>query len=197
MLSAKALSELLSKNSDGRLCKRWFLMTRNGTLLAYTEPTNIQELRKQAAMATLSWQEYQDPAKNTPVDADVESGKPVISGSLHTLTVESESSNLIIRKIQSQLLLVLEGGVPPRNHTFETRVTPEGAEDAPYPSQDGDVEPVLGSSASSAANSIRSTAASGVLALQRRKLDALASAIAVDFDRTGFKMPEDGNSKLF
>lgn len=172
-------------------------MSRNGMLLAYTQPTDIKDLRKQAALATLSWQEYQDPAKHTVASAGDEALRTTVGGSLHTLTVESDSSNLLIRKIQPQLLLVLEGGTPPRKQTFEPRVTPEGLEDAPYPPQEEQAESVLSSSIPSTAGSTQSTAALGVLALQRRKLDALASAIGHDLESTGFKMPEDGSNKIF
>ena len=198
MLSSKALTELLSKNSDERLCKRWFLMTMNGTLLAYTQPTNIKELRKQAAMAAISWQEHQAAANTETSDAAGDSSKVAVPSLLQTLTMETEDSNIIVRKIQPQLLLVLEGGVPPRKRTFEPRVTPENPTDNPYPSANGsDIEAKVGSSASSVAESTRSSAGQTILGLQRRKLDALAAAIAKDFDKTGFKMPEEGSTKFF
>jgi hypothetical protein len=192
MLNAKALTEAFSKNSDQQICKRWFLMTPNGTLLAYSKPTNIRELRKQAAVAALSWQEHQEPARGDSME------KIAMPSLLRTLTIESETSNIIVRKIQPQLLLALEGGVPPRRRTFEPRVTPEGPGDAPYPSPDGKpINSALSSSVSSIAESTQSTASRSVLTLQRKKLDALASAIARNFEETGFKMPEEGNTKIF
>ena len=198
MLNAKALTELLSNNSDERLCKRWSIMTPNGTLLAYSQPTDIRELRKQAAIAALSWQEHQEPSRRDSTDPEGESGEITMPGLLRTLTMESESANVIIRKIQPQLLLVLEGGIPPRRRRFEAHVTPENLSDPPYPSQNGSTsETVPGSSASSVAESSRGGASTGVLLLQRRKLDALASAIAQDLEKTGFKMPGDGSTKLF
>ena len=200
MLNAKALSDLFTKNSDERLCKRWFLMSRNGTLLAYTQSANIKDLRKQAAMATLSWQEHQDPPNSGAEDVLGEPAKIALPGVLHTLTVEAESSNLIIRKVQPQLLLVLEGGVPPRKQTFEPRATPETPQDAPYPSQEiqsSHADSAMGSSLPSTADSSNSTTSCELLALQRRKLDAMASAIGRDLESTGFKMPEEGNIKTF
>ena len=196
MLNAKALGELLSKNRDDRLCKQWFLMTPNGTLLAYSKPTNIRDLRRQAAKTALSWQEHQALQRSESAE---EAPAAVGLGPLRTLTMETESANLIIRKVQPQLLLVLEGGVPPRRRTFEPRVTPEGSSDAPYPPQgvEQPSESIPASSASSVAESTQSTASHGVLALQRRKLDALAFAIAQSFEQTGFKMPDEGNTKIF
>lgn len=192
MLNAKALTEAFSKNSDQQLCRRWFLMTPNGTLLAYSKPTNIRELRKQAAVAALSWQEHQESARGDSIE------KIAMPSLLRTLTIESETSNIIVRKIQPQLLLALEGGVPPRRRTFEPKVTPEGPGDAPYPSPDGKpVNSALSSSVSSIAESTQSTACRSALGLQRKKLDALASAIARNFEETGFKMPEEGTTKIF
>src|ERR1700753_114045 len=120
MLNAKALTELLSNNSDERLCKRWFLVTPNGTLLAYTRTNNIVELRRLSTKAVLLWREHSTskPSNATALHHEDASAK-VIPHLLRTLTVETESSNLIIRKVQPQLLLVLEGGVPPRRKTFE------------------------------------------------------------------------------
>ena len=149
-------------------------------------------------MAALSWQEQQEPQGADSTGMDGEVPKISLPSLLRTLTIESESANMIIRKIQPQLLLVLEGGVPPRRRTFEPRVTPEGPGDAPYPSQDNNLtESAIGSSASSVAESTKSNASHGVLSLQRRKLDALASAIAQSFEQTGFKMPEEGSTKIF
>lgn len=198
MLNTKALTDVFTKNSDQKLCKRWFLITPNGTLLAYTRPTNIRELRKLAATAALSWQDHQEPAKDDSVANDTGTTKIAMPSLLRTLTIESETSNTIIRKIQPQLLLVLEGGVPPRRRTFEPRVTPEGPGDAPYPSQNGkDKEGMISSSVSSIAESTQSTASHSVLLMQRKKFDALASAIAQNFEQTGFKMPEEGNTRTF
>ena len=202
MLNYKALAELLSRNSDQRLCKRWFIMTPNGTLLAYTKPTDIRDLRRQAAVAALAWQEHStsgDPP-SSPEDDGLHSSSIAITGLLRTLTIENEKSNLIVRKIQPSLLLVLEGGVPPRKRAFEQKITPEGPGDAPYPSlQDRALESAPGSSASSVAESTKTKASSSrkTLALHRGRLDSLASAIASDLEKTGFRMPDDETTKLF
>lgn len=198
MLNAKALSELLSQNSDNRLCKRWLIFTPKGTLLAYSETSSIRDLRRQAAKAALLWQEQLESRHGmSAIDGKQQRASP--PPGLTTLTIETESGNTIIRQIQPQLLLVLEGGVPPRKRTFEPRVTPEGPGDVPYPKMVGtqpqDSQP--GSFVSSAAQSVKSNASRSILALQRRKLDALAAAIAEDFDKTDFRMPEEGNAKVF
>ena len=198
MLNARALTDVFTKNTDQKLCKRWFLMTTNGTLLAYSKPTNIRDLRRQAAKAGLSWQEHQESAPGDITGTESGSSKVKMPSLLRTLTIETEGYNVIVRKIQPQLLLVLEGGVPPRRRTFEPRVTPEGPGDAPYPSLDGKHGGnTLSSSVSSVAESTQSIAAQNVLQLQRKKLDALASAIAKSFEESGFRMPDDGSTKIF
>jgi hypothetical protein len=197
MLNAKALSELLTKNSDARLCKRWFLMTPNGTLLAYTKPTDIKDLRRQAARTALLWQEQLDAQR---AGTEPETNKVQMPALLQTLTIEMETGNTIVRKVQPQLLLVLEGGVPPRRPTFEPRTTPEGPGDGPYPATNTTQHnaPNLASSVSSAAESTKSVVSQSVLGLQRKKLDALAAAIAQNFEQTGFRMPDQGKSaKIF
>lgn len=199
MLNSKALSDLLSNNSDDRLCKRWFLMTPNGTLLAYTHPANIGDLRKQAAKAAILWQDNKANQQTDLVLNDVGTTKAALPSLLRTLTIESETGNTIIRKVHPQLLLVLDGGTPPRRRNFEPRTTPEGPGDAPYPPSKNllQADQQLASSVSSAADSTKSSISHGVLGLQRRKLDALAAAIAQSLEQTGFKMPEEGNLKVF
>jgi hypothetical protein len=218
MLNAKALSDLLSSNRDDRLCKRWYLMTPNGTLLAYSKPADINDLRKQAAMAAISWQEYQHHHQQqqhraaAPPDDEEEGGKirtdarahdrpsPLPFLLLHTLTIETESSNIIMQSIQKHLLLVLEGGVAPRRAGFVKAVTAEG-EGGVRLLADGEA---AGTSSSSSPPSSGNAAAAStkiaanVLKLQRKKLDALAEVIVQDFEKTGFRMPEDGSgSTLF
>lgn len=188
MLNTKALTDLLSHNRDDRLCKRWYLMTPNGTLLAYSQPTDINDIRKQAAVAAITWQEHehQQSTFNGEIREDSEHSP------LHVLVVESQTSNIIMRKVQNHLLLVLEGGVPPRRSGFERRVTAESADGThqrpPYEDE---------------AVSIRSDHTGGskiganVLKLQRTKLDQLAEAITADFQQTGFRMPEEGSTIVF
>lgn len=191
MLNAKALSELLSRNSDERLCKRWYLMTPNGTLLANTQPTDARDLRQQVAMIALSWQEQQESGSAGTIE-----GLRQPQRNVHTLIVESETNNTLIRKIQPQLLLVLEGGVPLRRRSFEPRVSAEGADGEPL-HVSSTAEASLGTSVSSKAESSVSTTTSGVLGLQRKKLDAMAAAIVAEFEQTGFRVPDEGSNCLF
>jgi hypothetical protein len=96
------------------------------------------------------------------------------------------------------MLLVLEGGVPPRRPGFEPRTTAESTDDDQYPPDDLDLASMSKDAAvSSRASSTVSSAAISVLRLQRKKLEALANAIIDEFERTGFEMPEEGTLKFF
>ncbi|KAK0354205.1 hypothetical protein LTR91_006805 [Friedmanniomyces endolithicus] len=189
MLNAKALSELLSKNSDERLCKRWYIMTPNGTLLAHTQPTDAGDLRQQVAMVALSWQEQQQTSSTGSDEANRKRD-------LFTLVLESDVHNILVRKIHPQLLLVLEGGVPPRKRSFEPRMTVEGPDGEPL-CESRTADSSLGTSVSSKVESSVSTTTAGVLGLHKKKLDAMAAAIVADFEQTGFRMPEEGSNHLF
>ncbi|KAF2207925.1 hypothetical protein CERZMDRAFT_50086, partial [Cercospora zeae-maydis SCOH1-5] len=185
MLNSKAINELLSRNRDGKLCKRWYLMTPNGTLLAYSRPVDINDLRKQAAITAICWQEHrsQDERRTDP-----SAEHSVEQNPLHTLIVESETSNIIMRQIQKQLLLVLEGGVPPRRAAFVKTTTAEAANGTRLLSNPNEGDSAPTSNVASDMNV--SKGGSNALKLQRRKLDALADIILGDFEATGFRMPE-------
>lgn len=200
MLNAKALGDVLTKNRDGRLCKRWYLMTPNGTLLAYSRPTELKDIRKRVAVAAMAWQEQE--AGLRPGSPDSTNDQAASSGArqLQTLIMEAENDNTLMCKIQGQLLLVLEGGVPPRKRGFEQRITAEGVDGVVH-SVGGSrrAESGLDSSVSSLAESSRGSIAgtSSVLGHHRKKLEAMAAAINNDFDSRGFHMPDDVAAKYF
>lgn len=189
MLSTKAISDLLSHNRDERLCKRWYLITPNGTLLAYSQPTNINDLRKQAAIAAICWQQHEsgESTGRYTGDYDEEIAEDDDQSPLQVLTIESEDANVIMRHVQDQLLLVLEGGVPPRRNEFERRITAEGADGSQRRPHQGDGH----------SEEDGSSVAANVLRLQRKKMDALAGVVLADFEQTGFKMPDVGGSTVF
>ena len=191
MLNAKALSELLTRNRDERLCKQWFLMTPNGTLLAHSQSTLMKDLRKQVAQTALTWQEYDMRLETMESIADPTT-KTTMSNpqcTLQSLIIESENSNVLVRRLQPQLLLVMVGGVPARKPMFESRITTEGPDGEPL----HDSLPPKSALDSRAANG----APTSVLDVHRRKLDAMATAIMADLDQTGFKMPEESSNRFF
>ncbi|KAK3673997.1 hypothetical protein LTR78_006199 [Recurvomyces mirabilis] len=193
MLNTKALTELLSLNTDERLCKRWYLMTPSGTLLASSQPTDAKDLRKQVAFATLSWQEHLS-GEELAEHGQAEQRGP--DRGLQTLSIETEAINVVVRKLQPHLLLVLEGGVPPRKRSFMPRTTAEGRNgELLQPARTA--ESSLAASLSSQIDLNVTTAPSSVLALHKKKLEAMAAAILADFERTGFKMPGEDETGLF
>lgn len=199
MLNVKGLTELLSQNTDDKLCKRWWLMTPNGTLLAYSQPANTRELRKQAAMVALTWQEHEMASgRQDPDTADEDYDPADDVDHIRALTIEAATSNVLVTRVQPHLLLALGGGVPPRRQGFEPKTTAESPEDDQYPPEDPNLTNLAkGGTVSSRASSVNSNAATSVLRLQRKKLEALANAIIDEFERTGFEMPEEGAPKFF
>ncbi|QIX01924.1 hypothetical protein AMS68_007441 [Peltaster fructicola] len=195
MINTKALTELFAQNIDEKLCKQWWLMTPNGTLLAQSGAGDAKLLRRQVAIVTLAWQEH-DASNAVDEEGRVTFGK--LQDRLRALTIEAETNNIIATRVQPQLLLVLEGGVPPRRSNFEPKTTSEGPDDEQYPVDDADSVPgSRDGGPSSRASSVVSVASNMILRLQRRKLEAMANAIADDFEQTGFQMPIDGTTKIF
>ncbi|KAF2136019.1 uncharacterized protein K452DRAFT_238263 [Aplosporella prunicola CBS 121167] len=195
MLNVKKLSDLLAKNVDPKLYPRMFVMSPNGTLLAYSTPANIKELRDQAALISMTWKEQE--AKFDSPDGEASSSKL-----LETLTIEFDNNNLIVRAIQPKLLLVLVGGVPPgRKQSF--KVTPEAQGDPRYPpaAEPSPSQPpsVIGSPEAPSSASIAESHLSirekdlklGALHIQRKKIDSMTRFIRRDFERKGFVMPDD------
>lgn len=194
-------------------------MSPNATLLAYTGPSNIKELRDQAALISILWRDAeQENKKRNPNSESSEhtSSATLKPGSLETLTIESEKSNIIVRALQPRLLLVLVGGRPPKRDDDFFKVTPEAVGDARYPPADyiSSPPPEKTSSSSSANNTANEDAFQeqdgptdstrkemvtplgadlqlGLLHIQRKKIDAATEHMRADFRSKGFTMPHD------
>lgn len=195
MLNTRALSDLFLQNCDTKLCQQWWLMTPNGTLLTHSSSSKVSSaaLRRQVATVALAWQEH-DAEKSTE---DVTFPKPAqLRDELRALTIEGDKSNIIVTRVQSQMLLALEGGVPPRRPEFEVKTIAEGPDDQQYPAE-VELNGTKLDGTSSRASSITGNAALSILRLQRRKLEAMANAIADNFEQTGFQLPTEGAVKFF
>jgi hypothetical protein len=168
MLNSKKLTELLTENVHPKLFPKWMwvlkpelrkkltnhysVMSPNATLLAYTGPSNIKELRDQAALISILWREAEhDNKKQNPKsqNVDLTSSAVLQPGSLETLTIESEKSNIIVRAIQPRLLLILVGGRPPNREENFFKITAEALGDARYPPADYTPSPPPESASSS------------------------------------------------
>jgi hypothetical protein len=122
-------------------------MSPNGTLLAYSTPVDIKELRDQAALISIAWKEHcqgrQKPPvpsqRKEPVRSDstpAASPSPSLQSALKTLTIQSRDCNILVRLLQPELLLVLVGNIPPKkNQSF--KINAEGYGDPRYPAIDG------------------------------------------------------------
>ncbi|KAF1350024.1 hypothetical protein BDV97DRAFT_352994 [Delphinella strobiligena] len=214
MLNVRALNNLLSENADHKLFLRWFIMTPNGSLMAYTLPANMKELRDQVALVSISWKEHlerKDSENHEPQhseDGPNDSERRIIRpDALETLTIEFDNRNLIVKYLQPKLLLVLEGGVPPGRRK-PLHVTAEAPGDARYPPEDGSLSrngsftnaAALSSSVGSGASTTASQASYrrvSVLQIQRKKTEIMAQTIRNELQRSGFQMPDDPTNKFF
>ncbi|KAL6154370.1 hypothetical protein ACJQWK_01504 [Exserohilum turcicum] len=216
MINIAKVSDWLTQNANENIYPRLFLMSPNGTLLAYSKPVQTKELRDQAALISMAWKDncagrQKLSARNGTPDSSL---KPA----LKTLTIETQDCNIIVRLLQPELLLVLIGRIPPsKKQVF--RISPEGLGDPRYPDVDvaspgssipshvqGDASadslapgnggptpkhkaPSLFSNMSQREKDIRG----GALHVQRKKLDALAEYVLKDFEDTAFVMPADAD----
>lgn len=205
MLNVKAVTDLLSYNRDGRLCKSWYLMTPNGTLLAYSRPVHINDLRRQAALAALSWQEHDRTSAASadpfPRDFDEELREDAADRSpLATLILESGTANVLLQRLQPSLLLVLEGGVPPGIRSEDwSRITAEtlDGQQKVTESSANVTTPATDAADQDPSSNDPSSVANDVLQVQRKKLDALAAVMIKDFEQSGFRMPDDAGVTIF
>jgi hypothetical protein len=195
--------------------------------MAYSTPVDIRELRDQAALISMAWKEhFQSLTQSQQTQSQSPNATPTLTpkqpggetqappSTLETLTIETQTSNIIIRAIQPSLLLILVGSVPPTRSTHPMfKITPESAADARYPPDDSELSsksPQLSSSSASASASSPATVKKiktpsilsnmstrekdmklGVLHIQRKKIDALTRFLREDFDKKGFVMPAD------
>lgn len=174
------------------------VMSPNGTLMAYTTPIDIRDLRDQAALISMAWKDHASklPPSTTSNPTGDKTAAP--APNLETLTIETSNNNIIVRAIQSSLLLVLVGGVPPsRKDVF--KITPEARGEPRYPPVDvaDDGEAVVGSGKAASVLSTMSArekdVKGGVLHIQRKKVDALTEYLRGEFDKRGFVMPDDSS----
>lgn len=188
-------------------------MSPSGTLLAYSTPANIKELRDQATLISMAWRDKKISLEAKAREASHSTGgkeNTAVPKTLETLTIEFDHANLIVRAIQANLLLVLVGDVPAgRSDVFN--ITPEETKDPRYPPADT-VIPIVEAKEDDQEGGDDSTSDSqngsspsskddedmekeekesrlGLLHVQREKLDALSDFISRDFDSKGFVMP--------
>lgn len=175
-------------------------MTPNGTLMAYSTPVDIKELRDQATVVSMKWREEEK-----------------LRQGLETLTIEFKNSNVIVRALQRNLLLVLVGAPSSNRPDDFIKVTPEARGDTRYPptelpepdeSSSGDPmegtvpEEVFAPGEDSAGKHKLAYSAKpltktekdiklGLLHIQRRRLETLTDYVQAEFKAKGFVMPPD------
>ncbi|KAI0577621.1 hypothetical protein TUN199_08398 [Pyrenophora tritici-repentis] len=220
MINIAKVSDWLTQNANKHIYPRLFLMSPNGTLLAYSKPVQTKELRDQAALISMAWKEHCTGRQKFPARAGTATD-PSLRPALRTLTIETQDCNIIVRLLQPELLLVLIGRIAPsKKQTF--KISPEGQGDPRYPETDfpssrpgSSSKPLLPGDAASdnlaSGNgeglAVKNKAPSlfsnmsqrekdirgGALHVQRKKLDALAEYVLKDFEDTSFVMPADAD----
>ena len=192
------------------------VMSPNGTLMAYSTPVDIKDLRDQAALVSMAWKEHEAnyvAKRSKQPEAESDDSRPQ---GLETLTIEFENGNIIVRALQPKLLLVVVGAVPP-SRKISFKITPEAYGDQRYPpveipasDPEGEVSPgdastpsedesTLGKQKLNTASIISNMSQKekdvkiGALHIQRKKIDVLTEFIRNDFDEKGFVMPDDSN----
>jgi hypothetical protein len=118
-------------------------MSPNGTLLAYSTPVDIKELRDQAALISIAWKEHcqgrQKPAAPIPRKDSARADQSAAAAAsqslkspLKTLTIQSRDCNILVRLLQPELLLILVGNIPPKK-SQNFHINAEGQGDPRYP----------------------------------------------------------------
>lgn len=92
-------------------------MSPTGTLVAYSTPANIKQIRDQAALASMA---LADARSETDTHSALSTRDS--AGSIDTLTVTAEEYNLVVQQIRQDLYLVLVGKCAPQT------IAPHGEE---------------------------------------------------------------------
>lgn len=98
--------------------------------MAYSQPTDVKQTRDQAAITTMLWREQSAKLADEDMTSSDSSIDP--SSLLKALTVEFETYNIIVRRIQSGLLLVLVGPASSKPRS-SFKMNAEKMEDPIYP----------------------------------------------------------------
>ncbi|KAG9189176.1 hypothetical protein G6011_06044 [Alternaria panax] len=221
MINIARVSDWLTSNTNEHVYPRLFLMSPNGTLLAYSKPVQTKELRDQAALISMTWKDHcQGRQKLSLRNGNTQD--QALKPALKTLTIETPDCNIIVRLLQPELLLVLIGRIAPgKKQAF--KISAEGQGDPRYPEADApesrpssrsQLLPVNAATDSSGAEDRLTTKnkapsllsnmsqrdrdiRSGALHVQRKQLDRLAEYALQDFAQTGFIMPADADLHTF
>jgi hypothetical protein len=162
-------------------------MSPTGTLLVYSTPADINELRAQAAAVSSAWKTHDPDASDDEASGgnadEVSSPGASQTRPLETLTIEAENANIIARQLRPRFIFVLVGNLAPGQKQYPN-ITPEYAGDSRYPSEtlsDEEIETL---------SEFEKDCKLGVLHVQRKRLDAMARyLLEAGYDK--FVMPPE------
>ncbi|KAF2097722.1 hypothetical protein NA57DRAFT_76531 [Rhizodiscina lignyota] len=206
MFDAIKMSRFLTNNVDEDLFPRMFIMTPNGNLLAYSTPADTKSLRDRAALISVAWKERESGTRNRssrPGSPASAASSAISTGSLETITIEVDTSTIMVRAIQPNLLFVLIGAaLPNQKQDFKVFGELHGPLHSTRSGLSEDSKSALGSlprgSPSKHSTSNASTFSqkekdvkNGLLQIQRKKLDAMVQFLRQNFDKAGFVLPSN------
>ena len=157
-------------------------MTPNGTVVAYSKPANIKQVRDQAAIVSMV---LKDKLMDR-IHASKTSISDTLPDYLRALIVELDSHAIIARPLQANLLLVLIGQTVNSLHR-QFKITLERTDDAQ--NQRISAETPEAEAGDSEGSDQSEAALTSTLQLQRSKMDALVDHIHQGLD--DLEMPED------
>lgn len=153
--------------------------------MAYSQPTDVRQTRDRAAVTTMLWRE-QAAKQLSETDASSVSSD-FDRHALKALTVEYQTHNIIVRRIQVGLLLVVVG--PSARNSMESfKVTAETLGEATYPAM-ALVEELTSEKVAEEESEAKHGEGFTALHLQRMKVEKLVEYITAHFG--GYVMPDD------
>ena len=157
-------------------------MSPNGSLVAYSTPANIKQVRDQAAFVSMILKDHVDAAEQ---DSTQDHGRGSFAA-IRALTVEVDTYTIIARPAQANLLLVLAGRTTPNLHRqFHITVEKDGDASIPQSSIDeGHTANDVGAKLDMPLDEYTTA-----LQMQRKKVDLLVEYIRDELKN--ISMPDD------
>lgn len=156
-------------------------MSPKGSLVAYSTPANIKQIRDQAALASMALTDQ----KTNPTGHSIGVSTQRVGLAIEVLTIEADEYNLVAQQVQDDLYIVLVGKCAPQALPQASEV-PEASQDHAETIDgydDSHVNIFTATSSHSFTEELRKA--------HRTKADSLAKYIRSELE--GLSMPNDTN----